>query len=77
MGGIVLRGNFHDVTPLWAKVTETHLEGVRSLTAVRLNIDRTHFGPTKVTHFRNCRLAMLSTLGPLEQIWPTVYKNVS
>ena len=58
----------------------SYLEGVRSLPAVpavRLNIDRTHFGPTKVTHFRNCGLTMLSTLGPLEQIWPTVYGNVS
>ena len=55
-------------------------EKVRSLPAVpavRLNIDRTHFGQTKVTHFRNCGLAMLFALGPLEQIWPTVYKNVS
>ena len=56
------------------------MEGVRSLPAVpavRLNIDQTHFGPTKVSHFRNCGLAMLFTLGPLEQIWLTVYKNVS
>ena len=57
-----------------------YIEVIRSLPAVpavRLNIDRTHFGPTKVTHFRNCDLAMLSTLGPLEQIWPTVYGNVN
>ena len=55
-------------------------EGVRSLSAVpavQLNIDQTHFGPTKVTHSQNCGLAMLFTLGPLEQIWPTVYENVS
>ena len=55
-------------------------EGVPSLSAVPavgLNIDRTQFGPTKVTHFWNCGLAMLFTLGPLAQIWPTVYGNVS
>ena len=57
-----------------------NFEGVRSLPAVpvvRLNIDRTLFGQTKVTHFRNCVLAMLFTLGPFEQIWSTVYGNVS
>ena len=58
----------------------TPFEGVRLLPAVpavRLNIDRTHFGPTKVKHFGNCGLAMLFALAPLQQIWPTVYKNVS
>ena len=62
------------------KLVVIDFEVVRSLPAVpavRLNSDQTHFGPTKVTHFRNCGLAMLFTLGPLEQIWPTVYKNVS
>ena len=73
-------GNIFITVPHPTIIVRPNTEAVRSLPAVPavwLNIDRTHFGPTKVTHFRNCGSAMLFTLGPLEQIWPTVYKNVS